>query len=172
MVILRRWTAADAASIARFADNPKIAANLRDLFPSPYTREDAESYAAYCCGADESRELLRVIEVDGAAAGNVSLTLGGDVYRRSAELGYWLAEDFWGRGIMTEAVKEICRLGFERWAIVRIYAEPFARNAASRRVLEKAGFSLEGVMRAGVCKGGEILDYCMYSLLRTDRLPG
>lgn len=168
MFCLRRWTLEDAASIARHADNPKVAANLRDVFPSPYTLEDAESFAAFCCGADEARELIRVIAVDGAAAGSISLTRGGDVYRRSAELGYWLGEAYWGRGIMTAAVREICRLGFAQWDIVRIYAEPFARNAGSRRVLEKAGFTLEGVMRSGACKNGEILDYCLYSLLKDE----
>ena len=167
-ITIRPWALDDAGSIARFADNPKIAANLRDLFPSPYTLKDAQDYAAYCMNVDETRQLPRVIDVDGSAVGNITLSLGGDVYRKSAELGYWLAEEYWGKGIMTAAVKEICRLGFARWDIVRIYAEPFARNAGSRRVLEKSGFTLEGVMRSGVYKGGEILDYCLYSLLREE----
>ena len=167
-VLLRKWRPEDAPAIARLADNPKVAANLRDLFPSPYTLQDAADYAAFCAGADEETQLLRLIEVDGQPAGNVSLALGGDVYRRSAELGYWLGEPYWGRGVMTQAVQAACREAFARWDIVRIYAEPFARNTASRRVLEKAGFTLEGVMRAGVCNKGEILDYCMYALLRQD----
>ena len=102
------------------------------------------------------------------AVGTISLTVGGDVYRRSGELGYWLGEEFWGRGIMTAAVQRICREGFERFDLVRIYAEPFASNTASRRVLEKAGFTLEGVMRRGVYKDGQVLDYCMYALLRDE----
>ncbi len=167
-VLLRKWRSEDAPAIARLADNPKVSANLRDVFPYPYTLQDAVDYAAFCIGADEEKQWIRMIEVDGQPAGSVTLTLGGDVYRRSAELGYWLGEPYWGRGAMTQAVRAACREAFARWDIVRIYAEPFARNAASRRVLEKAGFTLEGVMRAGVCKRGEILDYCMYALLRQD----
>ena len=78
-------------------------------------------------------------------SGSIGLFLGGDVYRKSAELGYWLAEDYWGRGVMTAAVKQLCAEVFSRWDIARIYAEPFARNTGSRRVLEKAGFTLEGI---------------------------
>ena len=100
--------------------------------------------------------------------GSISLTLGSDVYRRSAELGYWLAEPFWGRGLMTAAVAEMCREGFGTWDIVRIYAEPYARNLASRRVLEKAGFTLEGTLRQCVCKNGEMLDACIYALIREE----
>ena len=106
--------------------------------------------------------------VDGEAVGSISLTLGSDVYRRSAELGYWLGKPFWGRGIMTAAVTAMCRDGFGTWDIVRIHAEPFARNAASRRVLEKAGFTLEGTLRQSVYKNGEMLDSCIYALLREE----
>ena len=121
------------------------------------------------CVRNEGRgQLARAIEVDGAAVGSISLTLGSDVYRRSAELGYWLAEPFWGRGLMTSAVAEMCREGFETWDIVRIYAEPYARNLASRRVLEKAGFTLEGTLRRSVFKNGEMLDSCIYALLREE----
>ena len=106
-------------------------------------------------------------------AGAVGAVLSGKqsvtyLYRRSAELGYWLGREFWGRGIMPAAVEEMCRLGFHRWDIVRIFAEPYAHNAASRRVLEKAGFALEGVMRCGIWKNGRLRDYCMYALLRPE----
>ena len=102
------------------------------------------------------------------AVGSIGLFLGSDVYRRSAELGYWLGEPFWGRGIMTAAVETMCREGFAAWGIVRIHAEPFARNAASRRVLEKAGFALEGTLRRSVYKNGEMLDSCIYALVREE----
>ena len=92
----------------------------------------------------------------------------GDVYRRSAELGYWLAEPHWGKGIMTGAVRRICAEGFARWDIVRIFAEPYAYTTPSRRVLEKAGFALEGVLRQSVWKRGKLLDSCMYALLRQE----
>lgn len=134
-VMLRPWRPEDAPSIARHADDPQVAANLRDVFPCPYQLSDAEEFIRLC---------------------------------RAAELGYWLGRALWGRGIMTKAVEEMCRTGFEAWDIVRIYAEPFAHNAGSRRVLEKAGFALEGVMRSGIWKNGRLRDYCMYALLRPE----
>lgn len=164
--LLREWRPEDAISVARCADNEKIARNLRDVFPCPYTLQDASDYINSCIAADENRQLCRAIAVNGEAAGSIGLFLGGDVYRKSAELGYWLAEDYWGRGVMTAAVKQLCAEAFSRWDIARIYAEPFARNTGSRRVLEKAGFTLEGIMKKGVYKNGALEDYCMYALLR------
>lgn len=163
---LRPWNPGDAAPVARFADNPRIAENLRDAFPNPYGPGDAREFIASCLANGGKGQLTRAIEIDGAAAGSVGVFVGADVYRRSAELGYWLAEEYWGRGIMTRAVRQICREAFERFDILRIFAEPFERNAGSRRVLEKAGFTLEGVMRSGVFKNGAVQSYCMYSLLR------
>ena len=165
---LRPWREGDENSIARYADNQKIAANLRDVFPWPYSRQDAVDFVAGCVQNEGRGQLCRAIVVDGAAVGSISLTLGSDVYRRSAELGYWLGEPFWGRGIMTAVVTAMCREGFGTWDIVRIHAEPFARNAASRRVLEKAGFTLEGTLRQSVYKNGEMLDSCIYALLREE----
>ena len=165
-LLLRPWRMEDAASVFRFANNPKIAENLRDVFPWPYQKKDAEEFLRGCVAADEKRALFRAIEVDGQAVGSIALTRGEDVYGRSAELGYWLAEEFWGQGIMPRAVEQLCREGFARWDIVRICAEPYRGNTASRRVLEKAGFTLEGVMRQGVYKNGRLQDYCMYALLR------
>lgn len=163
---LRRWQAGDAPSIARFANNEKIANNLRDVFPHPYTLADAEQYVGFCLNADESAGFQRVIEVDGEAAGNISIQCGSDVYRKSAELGYWLAEPYWGQGIMTAAIRQVCAEAFKRYDIIRIYAEPFARNAGSRRALEKAGFVLEGTLRQSVWKSGVPEDSCIYALLR------
>ena len=166
VVELRPWRMSDAADVVRYADNPRVAENLRDLFPSPYTLADAESFIAACLEAGGRGQLCRAIDVGGQAVGTISLTVGRDVYRKSGELGYWLGEDFWGRGIMTAAVQRIWQEGFERFDLVRIYAQPYACNTASRRVLEKAGFTLEGVMRRGVYKNGQVQDYCMYALLR------
>lgn len=163
---LRPWRAADAPSIAALADNPRIAANLRDVFPSPYTLVDAEAYVALCMAGDPSRELTRAIEVDGRAVGSIGVFRQTDVYRRSAELGYWLGEPYWGQGIMTGAVQAICREAFACYDIVRIYAEPFAHNTGSRRVLEKAGFILEGTFRQSIYKNGTFADSCMYARLR------
>lgn len=167
--ILRPWRREDTADVAKYADNEKIARNLRDVFPHPYTLADAENFINSCLEADESRQMFRAIEVEGRAVGSIALCRGSDVYARTAELGYWLAEDFWGKGIMTEAVQRICEEGAGRWEdLLRIYAEPFAHNTASRRVLEKAGFQLEGILRHGVCKRGRVYDACMYALLVED----
>ena len=165
---LMPWEEAFIPSVARYADNPRIAANLRDVFPWPYSRRDAVSFVEHCVRQEGRGQLARAIEVDGAAVGSISLTLGSDVYRRSAELGYWLAEPFWGRGIMTWAVEEICREAFAAFDIVRIFAEPYAYNTGSRRVLEKAGFTLEGVLRRSVLKNGRMHDSCIYALLREE----
>lgn len=165
---LRPWRMEDAEDVAMAANNPRIAANLRDVFPYPYALEDARSYLESCVQNQGKGQLTRAIVVQGKAAGSIGLFVGQDVYRRSAEIGYWLAEEYWGKGIMSQAVSLLCREGFEAFDLARIYAEPFARNAGSRRVLEKAGFSLEGVMRKGVVKNGQLQDYCMYGLLRED----
>ncbi len=106
--------------------------------------------------------------MDGEAVGSIAVTLKDDVYRKSAELGYWLAEPYWNRGIMTEAVRRICRHAFAAYDIVRIFAEPFACNTASRRVLERAGFTLEGVIKMSVYKNGRMLDSCIYALLKEE----
>lgn len=165
---LREWRREDAADVARYADNEKIARNLRDVFPHPYTLADAQDFVNSCVEGAPETSMCRAIVVDGHAVGSIALFRGSDVYQKTAELGYWLAEDYWGKGIMTRAVEQLCREGFSRWDIQRIYAEPFAHNAGSRRVLEKAGFCLEGVLRRSVCKRGETCDSCMYALLREE----
>ncbi len=163
---LRKWNLADSQDVSHYANNKNIAANLRNVFPYPYTLADAEGYIRSCVENSEERQICRAIVVNGRAAGSVGIFCGTDVYEKSAELGYWLAEEFWGNGIMTEAVKQLCQEAFDRFDIIRIYAEPFAYNTGSRRVLEKAGFSLEGIMKKGVFKNGQIQDYCMYALLK------
>ena len=163
---LRKWRAEDVEDVAHYANNKHIAANLRNAFPYPYKLEDAKAYISSCVENNEERQICRAIIVDGHAVGSIGIFCGSDVYEKSGELGYWLAEEYWGQGIMTEAVKQICREAFEKFDIVRIYAEPFAYNAGSRKLLEKVGFSQEGVIHQGVCKWGKIHDYCIYGLLR------
>lgn len=165
---LRKWRWQDAEDVARYANNENIAKNLRDAFPYPYTLEDAKDYVEGCVREDETKQLCRAIVVEGHAVGSIGIFREEDVYRMSAELGYWLAEEYWGQGIMSQAVARLCREVFDRWDIVRIHAWPFAQNTGSRRVLEKAGFTLEGTIRQGVCKRGEIFDYCVYGMLRAE----
>ena len=165
---LRKWQSGDAASIARYADNLRIAANLRDGFPHPYTAADGKTFIDSCIHGEETRQYCRAIVIDGEAVGSIGVFLQTDIYRKSAELGYWLGEPFWGQGIMTRAVKQVCDHVFANYDVVRIYAEPFAENAGSRRVLEKAGFQLEGIMRQGAVKNGRLMDWCMYGKLKED----
>lgn len=165
---LRPWRQADVEAVTAAADNPNIAANLRNAFPSPYTLADAEQYVSGCIAQGEERQLTRAIIIEGRAAGSIGVFVRDDVYEKSAELGYWLAEEHWGRGVMTEAVRQACREAFGRFDILRIFAEPFADNLGSRRVLEKAGFTCEGTMRNAVYKNGRVHSYCMYALLREE----
>jgi len=162
---LRKWSYDYVGDIAGFADNGKIADNLRDTFPHPYTEEDARRFVAFCLENPEDRQVHRVIFHDGRAVGGISLTLGEDIYAKSAEIGYWLAEEYWGRGIAAEAVAAMCRIGFERYGLARIFAAVFAYNAASCRVLEKCGFVMEGLLRKSVYKNGRFFDSCLYSLI-------
>lgn len=163
--VLREWKTEDADSVAKYANNPKIAGNLRDGFPSPYTPEDARLFVADCLRGQKGMIML-AIEIGGEAAGSIGVFRQDNVYRKSAELGYWLGEPFWGKGVMSAAVSEMCALAFGAWDIVRIFAEPFAGNAASRGVLEKAGFALEGILKRSVFKNGSITDSCIYAVTK------
>lgn len=163
---LRPWQADDAASLLQYAASPRVAANLRDTFPHPYTAADAAWFLDDCAKADDTRDCRRAIVVDGRAVGGITLVRLDDVYSKTMEIGYWLGEPFWGQGIMTAAVRQVCAMAFARGDVERIQAAIFARNAASQRVLQKAGFALEGVLRRSVYKNGELMDSCMYALLK------
>lgn len=165
---LRAWKTEDAKSLAQAANNLNIAKNLRNAFPNPYTLEDAIWFINDSIINAERKQINYAIVVDGQAVGGIGISVKDDVYEKSAELGYWLAEDFWRKGIMSRAVQTICKEAFGIFDIVRIFAEPFADNEGSRGVLEKAGFTYEGTMRNGAFKNGEIHSYCMYSILREE----
>jgi ribosomal-protein-alanine N-acetyltransferase len=165
---LREWKTEDIRNVAEGANNKKIADNLRNAFPHPYTYEDAEWYVNDCIKKGNEHQYTRAIIIDGKAVGSIGVFIGTDVYEKIGELGYWLAEEYWHNGIMPLAVRQICHEVFDKYDIVRIYAEPFEHNTGSRRVLEKAGFTYEGTMRNGVYKNGRIFGYCMYSLLKEE----
>lgn len=162
---LRSWQMEDAYSIAKYANNKKIADNLRNAYPFPYAMEDALVFISGFREEDPSY-ICRAIEINGEAAGSIGVFQKDDVYEKSAEIGYWLAEPYWGRGIMTEAIRRMAALAFEKMDIVRIFAEPYAYNTGSRRALEKAGFTLEGVLKKSIYKNGKIHDSCIYALLK------
>ena len=163
---IRPWRAGDLESLLLHADNPRIAGNLRDVFPSPYTRADGEAWLAM--SSVEARPTNFAIEVDGAAVGGIGLRLGDDVHRRTAEIGYWLGEAYWGRGIVSEAVGAMTSWSIEQFDLIRIAAYVYAPNTASARVLEKNGYVLEGRLRKRVEKRGEILDALVYAFVIED----
>ena len=167
--IIRDWRVEDASSLARHANNRRIWLMVRDRFPSPYTIEDAEHWVHHCVRALPATDFA--IEVDGEAAGGIGVVLCDDVERISAELGFWLGEMVWGRGVMTDAVSAFAPWAFERFNLQRIYAHVFERNPASARVLEKAGFSREARLRSAVIKEGEILDEWLYARVVGDPSP-
>lgn len=166
--ILRPWRVEDVEDMAKAANNPNVAANLRNVFHNPYTLEDARWYINDCIENEGKKQIIRAIEVDGNAVGSIGIYIQNDVYEKSGELGYWLSEDYWRQGITSRAAVQICREAFKAFDIIRIFAEPFAYNAGSRGVLEKAGFTYEGTMRNGVYKNGKVHSYCMYSILREE----
>jgi ribosomal-protein-alanine N-acetyltransferase len=162
--VIRDWGRKDARSIAKYANNRDIAMWLRDGFPCPYTLGDAEAFLSAV-----SRQNLRTafaIATADEAIGGIGLEFGRDVHRFTAELGYWLGEPFWGRGIMTQAVRHVTAWAFENLELYRVYATVFEGNAASARVLEKAGYTREGCLRASVFKSGRILDQSLYARIR------
>ncbi|MGH7105385.1 MAG: GNAT family N-acetyltransferase, partial [Acetobacteraceae bacterium] len=141
---------------------------LRDIFPHPYRLADAEARISRVGQVDPPHALAIVVE--GRAVGGVGIEPMTDVNRRSAEIGYWLGADYWGRGIETEAVTLVTDWAFGAHQLLRIFAQPFTSNAASRRVLEKAGYALEGIMKRSAIKDGMALDQCMYARLSPNAL--
>lgn len=166
-MIIRKWKMADAKDLAKALSNKKVQDNLRDGLPYPYTEQDGEYYITSMLEADENDTFAFAITVDGKVAGSIGMFRQGNIHRLTAELGYYIGEEYWGRGIMTKAVKQICEYVFEHSDIIRIYAEPFSYNIASCRVLEKAGFQYEGTLRNNAIKNGKVLDMKMYSLLKS-----
>lgn len=166
--IIRPWSMSDAEPLAELLNNKKILDNLRDGIPYPYTQADAEAFISEMLKADPEQVFAFAIAVEGRVAGSIGIYRCENVHARTAELGYYLGEAYWGRGIMTRAVQEACRRVFAKTDILRIFAEPFAYNTASCRVLEKAGFQLEGTLRSNAVKNRRVLDMKMYALVRAE----
>ena len=163
--LLRFWRGKDLVSLVQHANNSNVSRYLRDRFPYPYTRKDARGFLSTVIGGDGSK---MAIDVDGQAVGGIGIIRGDDVERFSAELGYWLGEPYWGRGIATEAVALFTGAMFVRFNLLRVFAVAAADNGASARVLEKAGFQKEGVLRSAAVKFGQPHDQLMYARLNPD----
>ena len=161
---VRSWKKSDVDSVVRHGNNIKIWRNLRDRFPHPYTREAAREWIEFATVCRP--EVDFAIEAEGEAVGGVGMKPGIDVERLSAEIGYWIGEPFWGKGIATAALSATVAYAFRELGMVRVFAVPFATNLASARVLEKAGFVREAVMRSSAVKEGKVLDQWLYAITR------
>ncbi len=160
---LRAWSPDDIKSLVQYANNFNVAKFLTNQFPHPYTEKDGRRFIGMAMSGDPLN--IFAIDVDGVAAGGIGVHQQEDIHCKSAELGYWLAEPFWGQGIITAAVKEMVTYAFKNFDIVRLYARPFSNNKASQRVLEKAGFELEAIHRKSIFKNGEFLDELIFAIV-------
>jgi [ribosomal protein S5]-alanine N-acetyltransferase len=161
---IRPWTELDAGSLQRHANNRNVSMHLRDRFPYPYESEQARTFLGWI--AKQPSPTVWAIDVDGEAVGGIGIELHSDVERVSAEIGYWLGESRWGRGIATEALTAVTAEAFRRFDITRLYAVPFADHAASVRVLEKAGYVREGHLHRSAIKDGKIRDQLLFAAYR------
>ena len=162
--VIRNWREQDISSLVLHANNRRIWRNLRDRFPHPYTIADAIDWIQQTTRA--TPETHFAIAAGGEAIGGTGLDLQTDVFRRSAEIGIWVAEPYWGRGIATEAVRAMTEFAFAHFDLCRVYAGVFEWNPASMRVLEKVGYTLEGRLRRSVTKDGRTIDRMLYAIVR------
>lgn len=161
---LRPLEQSDIADLTRSANNFRIAEQLRDAFPHPYTEDDARVFIGMCRQEKPLRTLG--IEVEGRISGAIGAVPKEDVYRLNAEIGYWLAESYWGRGVMTRVIPVFTGFVFRQFAVEKLYAEVLSKNPASMRVLEKCGFRKEAVLLRNCVKNGEILDEHRFVIFR------
>jgi [ribosomal protein S5]-alanine N-acetyltransferase len=172
-IILRPWSIDDAQRLAVIANNKNVADNLRDGFPQPYSLNDAYNWLNLVLPVNEPPRFFAILYAN-KVYGSIGIVTKEDIYRKNVEIGYFLAEEVWGKGITTKAVKAATSYAFTKFDIVRVYAEPFADNPGSRKVLDKSGFKCEAVFKNNVIKNGIIKDSCIYSVLREDftyRIP-
>ena len=159
---LRPFRNSDLASLVKYANNYNIAKFLTNQFPHPYTDEDGRKFISSVSNNDPAN--VFAIEVNGEAAGAIGIFPQTDVHEKNAEIGYWLAEPFWGNGIITRAIEQTVEYGFKTFDITRIFARPFSTNLASHRVLEKAGFVCEARLKDALYKNGRYMDELIYSI--------
>lgn len=166
-VVLRPWVLKDAERLAGIANNKNISDNLRDGLPFPYSVTDALNWLNSILPENNPPRFFAIIS-DENIIGSIGIVTKTDIYRKNMEVGYFLDEAYWGKGIVTKAVKAATAFAFSKFDIVRVYAETFADNPGSRKVLEKAGFKCEAVLKNYIVKNGVIKDSCIYSVLKED----
>jgi RimJ/RimL family protein N-acetyltransferase len=169
-IILRPWAFNDAAQLAVIADNKKIADNIRDGLPNPYTIKDAQDWLNLIMPENNPPRFF-AITIDKKIAGNIGIISKSNIYRKNVEIGFFISEDLWGKGIATSAIKAVTSYAFTTFDIVRVYAESFSDNTGSRKALEKAGFRLEATLKNNIIKNDIIKDSCIYSVLKEDCNP-
>ncbi|MGN0806101.1 MAG: GNAT family N-acetyltransferase [Candidatus Coproplasma sp.] len=168
MNCLSIWKEEYAKDLAYSLNNLNVQNNLRDGLPFPYTEEDALEFIKSMISADRDNTFAFAIVYKGRCVGSIAAFRQSNIHFRTAEVGYYIGEEFWGRGIATVALKELCGFIFENTDIIRLYAEPFAYNKASCRVLEKAGFVREGVLKSNAVKCGAVLDMALYAKIKDE----
>lgn len=166
MAYITEWKAEYAKELAHALNNKNILNNLRDGLPYPYTEKDASEFIDAMLSADKNQTYAFAIVYEGKCVGSIGAFRQANIHYRTAEVGYYVAEEYWGRGIMTAALTELCTYIFENTDIIRLYAEPFAYNKASCRVLEKAGFVKEGVLKSNAVKCGAVRDMVLYAKIK------
>lgn len=159
---LRPWHINDLQSLVGYANNPNIAKNMADQFPHPYTIENGKAFIEMATSYSPLQ--IFAIDLKGMASGGIGIHPQKGIYRKNAELGYWLAEPFWGKGIITNAILQMVDYGFKTFDIDRIFARPFGHNIASQKVLEKSGFTLEARLEKTIIKNGEMIDELIYAV--------
>lgn len=163
---LREWKLTDIDSLAKHINNVKIWNNVRDGLPYPYTMLDADKYIRMVQAQPYVQNFA--IEVVGEVVGGVGIVPLTDVERLSAEVGYWLGEDYWGRGIMGEAVALLVDYVFRETGIIRLFASVYEYNPASMKVLEKVGFTRQAILRDAAIKNGRVIDMYYYDLVKRE----
>jgi RimJ/RimL family protein N-acetyltransferase len=166
-ILLRPWAISDASNLAIVANNKKIAENVRDGFPFPYSVRDAHDWLNIILPENFPPRFFAIIS-DSQLVGSIGIITKTDIYRKNVEIGFFISEDFWGKGIATKAIKAATSYAFREFDIVRVYAETFSDNTRSQKALQKAGFKLEATLKKNIVKNEVIKDSCIYSVLKED----
>ena len=164
-IVIREWQISDTKSLTENINNISIWNNMRDYLPYPYNENDANDFIKMVL--NKSKPVVDMaIDINGNAVGGIGIILKEDVERICAEIGYWLGEAYWNRGIMSEAIKQMTNYAFNNFSLHKIFATPFDFNIASQCVLQKAGYKLEAVLKHSAIKNEKIIDLHYYSIIK------